>query len=1016
MVDHNKQKRIDEIFCKACEIPKSQLDEFLDDVCGDDLEIRSQVEKLLAADHDLQSDEQILANQPIGGVCQEMPKAAGGTLDEEREIKAGAADRNLLYGIVALQLNFINRDALIQAMNTWVLNKTKPIENILVSNGDMGENTQLLLGALVDKHLEHHDEDPAKSLATLSATGIIKHELEEINDEELEQSLANLKSDSSSFIPDSPTVDFIDPSKHGGRFRVLRPHRKGGLGAVSVARDEELNRDVALKEVLKKHAHNKSARDRLVVEAEITGGLEHPGIVPVYGLGVYQDGNPFYCMRFIKGDSLKDAIRNYQNEKASLSTSERNLRLRGLLRRFIDVCEAVAYAHSRSVLHRDLKPGNIMLGKYGETLVVDWGLAKATGREPIEELSLTADRPLVPRSGSTGAPTMPGTAIGTPQYMSPEQAEGQLDQLGPATDVYSLGATMYCLLAGQAPVTDKEPEDAMRKVRDGDFPMPRTIDNSIPKPLEAICLKAMALSPSDRYLNAINLAEDVENWLGDEQVTAFREPAWSQCFRIMRKNRTAAASISVAAVVAIIGLTGMNLISQSKNRQIQQKNEVIRLRNEELLALNQQLTESKNTLERNYASFRSLTARLVKQAENELSQRPEWEPIRNWLTHEILLVVQQFQNENPDTSWLNDSSDSKLWLAELYRYEANVNRNNNLLEESIENYESAVQIYRNILQESPGNPKGRGFLAETLADYANTIVNRDGLDKARRLVDEAIEISHSLLTQYPDKPNSKRLHAWNLLDSAAIDRELVGTEKALSQIESSLDLYSEIAKLDRLRDRDFLVLAMAYLQKSTYLRGSMDFPDAAKSIDEAILRSRNPSQITNYRERRQILARCLLEKVQLQNAIGNENETNQELIEQIEESVKLLEELTADFPEFLSYKKFLALAYVEHGKILASAEKAQSSGEQYEMALSTANSIATSRQNESLFHELMGDVTLAYSRYTFKNDNRERSLGLSNESVNHFKDACAIKPKSKTLRLKHDEASEFTEVIGRNSN
>src|SRR5262249_38938352 len=155
----------------------------------------------------------------------------------------------------------------------------------------------------------------------------------------------------------------------------------GGLGRVSVASDEELHREVALKEIQEQHASDPASRSRFVLEAEVTGGLEHPGIVPVYGLGQYADGRPFYAMRLIKGDSLKDAIaRFHETEGPGRDAGEQVVEFRKLLGRFIDVCNAIAYAHSRGVLHRDIKPDNVMLGKYGETLVVDWGLAKVMGQ------------------------------------------------------------------------------------------------------------------------------------------------------------------------------------------------------------------------------------------------------------------------------------------------------------------------------------------------------------------------------------------------------------------------------------------------------------------------------------------------------------------------------------------------------------------------------------------------------------------------------------------------------------
>ena len=354
------------------------------------------------------------------------------------------------------------------------------------------------------------------------------------------------------------------PTSDGQRFRVLRPHAQGGLGAVFVALDAELHREVALKQILEQHADNPVSRQRFLLEAEVTGGLEHPGIVPVYGLGTYQDGRPYYAMRFIRGDSLKDAIAAFHADRELKDDpGRRSLELRQLLRRFLDVCNAIEYAHSRGVLHRDIKPANIVVGKHGETLVVDWGLAKPLGH--VEAGSAAGERTLVPSSSSGTADTLQGSTLGTPAYMSPEQAAGNVENLGPRSDVYSLGATLYCLLTGQPPFHGDVAE-ALRAVQKGDFQPPRQLDPSIDRGLEAVCLKAMSLEPDNRYPTPRALAEDIERWMADEPVSALRESFSQRARRWARKHRTAVAAAAGLLITSTLALAvGTVLITREWN-------------------------------------------------------------------------------------------------------------------------------------------------------------------------------------------------------------------------------------------------------------------------------------------------------------------------------------------------------------------------------------------------------------------------------------------------------------------
>lgn len=332
------------------------------------------------------------------------------------------------------------------------------------------------------------------------------------------------------------------------QYGELQFHAKGGLGAVYRASDQQVHRDVAIKFVHERYAADSETQLRFLREAEVTGRLEHPGVVPVHGVGQSAAGRAFYVMRFIRGETLEVAIQRFhQTQPAAYLSGPSGLEFRDLLVRFMSVCNTIAYAHNRGIIHRDIKPENIMLGKYGETLVVDWGLALPVNRD--ERARASGEKTLMPKSGSQSGDSSEGGA-GTPAYMSPEQAAGRLD-IGPETDIYSLGATLYKLIAGEGAFKGRSPGEIMQAVQIGEFPPPSKIRADVPRALEAICLKAMARDPKDRYATALELAKEVERWLGDEPVQAFREPVRLKLARWIRHHRTVAQA-TLAATLAII--------------------------------------------------------------------------------------------------------------------------------------------------------------------------------------------------------------------------------------------------------------------------------------------------------------------------------------------------------------------------------------------------------------------------------------------------------------------------------
>jgi serine/threonine-protein kinase len=489
--------------------------------------------------------------------------------------------RDLLFGLLALQNGLVDQADLVAAFHAWTRDKGRTLADHLVALGHLDPAHRPLLEGLAAAHLARHGGDPEKSLAAVSVGRSIRRSLAEIADPPIDTTLVGLV-----FGPDGDA----DPDRTGSysvgaatsdgqRFRILRPHAQGGLGAVFVALDGELHREVALKQILDRHADDPASRARFLLEAEITGGLEHPGIVPVYGLGAYPDGRPYYAMRFIRGESLKEAIAAFHGDETLRGDpGRRSLGLLKLLRRFLAVCDAIDYAHSRGVLHRDLKPSNVILGKHGETLVVDWGLAKALGR--TEPGAASDERTLVPSSSGGSAETLPGSALGTPAYMSPEQASGDIERLGSRSDVYSLGTTLYCLLTGRPPVDGDDPGAVLRAVQKGDFPPPRRLDPAIDPALEAVCLRAMALRAEDRYPTPRALAEEIEHWMADEPVAAWREPWTRRARRWERRHRTAVMAATSAVSVALAGMLSVLVVQARANGELTRSNAALAAANQ----------------------------------------------------------------------------------------------------------------------------------------------------------------------------------------------------------------------------------------------------------------------------------------------------------------------------------------------------------------------------------------------------------------------------------------------------
>src|SRR5262245_60644620 len=416
-------------------------------------------------------------------------------------------DRNLLFGVLALQAGLITSGQFVEACALWAMRKSFPLSDLLIERGWLVAADQDHLNYLLERRVYKYGGNVHASLAAIPDD--IEGSLAALADDDIQRSLA-----SEPLLPDCPssaTIDYVPTQSE--RYCRRRLHATGGIGRVWLAHDRDLGREVALKELRPEHTEQTTLGARFLQEARITGQLEHPGIIPVYELVHSPNGlQPYYTMRFVKGRTLSAAARAHHEKR--LAGQENGIEIPVLLSAFVTVCNTVAYAHSRGVIHRDLKGQNIILGDFGEVVVLDWGLAKLVGQPDGE---VPGPSVLGDLAGIDSGYTLPGEAMGTPAYMAPEQSAGRVDQIDRRTDVYGLGAVLYEILAGVPPFSGASTDEVLRKVREEAPAPPRQHWPEVPPALEAMCLRALAKRPEDRPAAAGDLALEVQGWEESER-------------------------------------------------------------------------------------------------------------------------------------------------------------------------------------------------------------------------------------------------------------------------------------------------------------------------------------------------------------------------------------------------------------------------------------------------------------------------------------------------------------------
>jgi serine/threonine protein kinase/formylglycine-generating enzyme required for sulfatase activity/DNA-directed RNA polymerase subunit RPC12/RpoP len=399
--------------------------------------------------------------------------------------------------------------------------------------------------------------------STVAATKIIKEVLKIEPDVDLEQSSKIYSSRYGEKVDSQAPSSISNLISSAGKEKYIfnREIGHGGMGAVLETVDQDIRRRVAMKVMLPSTKEDTPLIKRFLEEAQITGQLEHPNIVPVHEIGIDEESKAYFTMKLVRGEELESIISKMANGNQEYL---RKYSLGALIQVFMKVCDGMSYAHSKGVLHRDLKPGNIMVGDFGEVLVVDWGVSKVLGRQEEQ----MAESSMPSHEGKASLQTVEGRVMGTPSYMSPEQAMGKISELDERSDIFSLGGILYKILTYHAPYEGESELDKLDKACGRVLVPPdlRAPDNQIPPELNAICMKAMGRDKEDRYANALELKNDLQLYLDGRSVSAKRDNLIVRTRKWIIRNKVATMGITAAVACLIAGVILTALYEQKKKQ------------------------------------------------------------------------------------------------------------------------------------------------------------------------------------------------------------------------------------------------------------------------------------------------------------------------------------------------------------------------------------------------------------------------------------------------------------------
>lgn len=783
---------------------------------------------------------------------------------------------------------------------------------------------------------------------------------------------------------------------------LVQPHAEGGLGAVFLAIDESLQRAVALKEIKSKFASDSRSREQFLLEAQITARLSHPGIVPVYAIGAYPNGRPYYTMRFIQGLTLLDAIRHLHQRRSSIAVADWQTELKHLIRRFVAACHAISYAHHEGYLHRDIKPQNIMLGEYGEALVVDWGLAIRIPKRASDDKKANASSQSAAVAEThfhmppIETPIVDKSVVGTPAYMSPEQTLGNLREMDERSDIFSLGCTLYEISTGEIAFGGTTRQEVTDKILAGNFSEPRSINPCIPKPLAAICIKAIAFGKVDRYGSVNEFIADLEMWLDDEPPSVYQPSFVERMTRSLKRHRSLAISSSVvAATIFVATLVALVLVSREQSRT--------------LLALDRESQAREQTL----AALDTVTDETISQT---LARQTELSDADKQFFQNILVQYEKLLSNTSrvETSETHDNYQRARGLQRV----GTLRRQLSLLEESETELRQSIELFCQMDVDKPNVCEG---IAKARFELGLLLASTQKLEAAADQYDLAAK-------QY------EKLHLMSRDDDhlvyAALARNNYGNamwllnrkQEARAAYEDSLAALpvSMARKSTYLRQKRALLLnnyAGTLKSDPETLKDSMAiYEEAASLVNQGLGDATLPSD-------QMAIAATLTNLATVYGKVGKLNEAT----EQLHRSIQLQQPVVDRFPGYSTYQQQFAKTQLQLGLIMA-ALKQPTAMEQMESAQRSLKALAD-RFPEKLSYQVdLADAIEMQTRSQFRLDSNvakaklEEALSIRKSLVDsHQSDVVYIRGllatriryanELRTLKLYSDAVQEYEQII-----